>query len=104
MQPGFLYDLTDADAGEGEFRYLTQGALAVGDLVLAFTLLTSDRPSTDRVDCLKLLRTARQVGVFNSVGAPRSHAAIGSDYSMAREPPGRALPSQRRGPPKGEDR
>lgn len=82
IQPGFVYDLTDADAGEGEFRYLTQGALAVGELVLVFTLVTNDRPSTDRDGCLELLRTARQVGAFNSVGAPREDIAVRSEFSF----------------------
>ena len=59
--PGFLYDLEDAKAADGEYRFLTQGALVVGDLVMAFTILTRDRPSAERDDCLQFLRAMRQI-------------------------------------------
>ncbi|MGQ0658268.1 MAG: hypothetical protein ACT4NU_09265 [Chromatiales bacterium] len=71
MRPGFLYDLSDANAADGEFRYLTQGALAVGQLVLVFTVVTNERPSEHREACLRFLTTARQVGAFNPVAVLR---------------------------------
>jgi hypothetical protein len=64
---GFLYDLHDANALDEEYHYLTQGALVVGQLVLAFTIVTDERPSSHREDCLQLLRTARQEGAHQSI-------------------------------------
>lgn len=74
-QPGFLYDLEDANAADGEYRYLTQGAVAAGQLVLAFTILTHERPSEYREACLRFLRTARQVGAFQGISASGAWAA-----------------------------
>lgn len=68
-QPGYMYELDDSSAGEGEYSHVAQGALAVGDLVVTFTLLTNDPASPDEQTVLEMLRTARQVGGARGMGA-----------------------------------
>lgn len=58
-QGGYLFSLVDAAAPADEYPYLTQGALALGKVVLAFTLLTRDSPSSAGEAALAMLRTAR---------------------------------------------
>jgi len=70
-----MYDLDDSAAGEGQFAHVAQGAPAVGDLVVTFTLLTHQPGSADERDVLAMLRTARQLGGASGVG---SHARLGS--------------------------
>ncbi|MCG3202741.1 MAG: hypothetical protein NFCOHLIN_02626 [Gammaproteobacteria bacterium] len=77
--PGFLYDLQDAAAAAGDYHYLTQGALAVGRLVLVFTILTDARPSPHREACLEFLRAIRHIHTPHGVGArgrPARHIAL----------------------------
>ena len=66
-QPGFLFNLSDSETREDEFHFVTQGAMAVGDLVLAFTLLTERRPSAEWTACLEMLKSARHVPAQQSV-------------------------------------
>jgi len=66
-QPGFLFNLSDSQAREGEYHFVTQGAMAVGNLVLAFTLLTEQRPSAEWSACLEMLKSARQIPARESV-------------------------------------
>lgn len=68
--PGFLYDLEDATAAAEDYRYLTQGALAVGQLVVVFTILTDERPSPHRDACLEFLRSLRHIHAPHGVAAP----------------------------------
>lgn len=68
--PGFLYDLQDATAAAEDYQYLTQGALAVGQLVVVFTLLTDERPSPHRDACLEFLRAIRHIHAPYGVAAP----------------------------------
>jgi hypothetical protein len=76
-RPGFLYDLHDQSAGDGEFENLTQGAFVSGRLVLAFTLLTQTRSSPERERCLDFLRTIRHDYAFQGVALPRPVPALG---------------------------
>jgi len=39
---GYFFRLTDSAARPGEYRYLTQGALGVGELLLVFSLFTNE--------------------------------------------------------------
>lgn len=58
---GYLFDLTDMDAGEDEYQYLTQGALGVGNIVVVFSLFTrEDQQQKIRQKTLKMLKNAKQ--------------------------------------------
>lgn len=58
---GYLFDLTDMDAGEDEYQYLTQGALAVGNIVVVFSLFTrEDQQQEIRQETLEMLKNAKQ--------------------------------------------
>ena len=39
---GFYFSATDRAPGPGEYKYLTQGIVPVGEIALAFTVLTND--------------------------------------------------------------
>ena len=39
---GYYFQLTDSSADEDEYRYLTQGALGVGQVLLVFSLFSND--------------------------------------------------------------
>lgn len=58
--PGYLFQLSDEGAGPGEYPYVTQGAVAAGDLLLAFTLLHRERPAAEVESALAMLADARQ--------------------------------------------
>lgn len=77
--PGFLYDLQDTAAATEDYHYLTQGALAVGQLVVVFTILTDERPSPHREACLEFLRAIRHIHAPHGVadrGRPAPHVAL----------------------------
>lgn len=62
---GYWFEATDRalagkEPGEGEWRHLLQGAAAVGDMILAFTLLDNG-PGPQREAVLQLVRSARQL-------------------------------------------
>lgn len=56
---GYLFDLSDKDAGAGEYRYLTQGALGVGEVLVVFSLFTMELDPELRDTVLTMLRGAR---------------------------------------------
>lgn len=58
---GYFFSLTDGQAKPGEYVYLTQGAVGVGDLLLLFTILTQTRDSEALQDGLTMLRQARHL-------------------------------------------
>ena len=58
--PGYLFDLSDESAPEGDYKYLTQGAIGVDDLVLTCTLLAHERDSREREAAPEMLKSARQ--------------------------------------------
>lgn len=58
---GYLYDLSDSRAKEGEYHYLTQGALAVGDILLVFSLFSNDEKAILREAMLNSLKSARHL-------------------------------------------
>lgn len=66
---GYLFNLTDSDAGAGEYTHLTQGALAVGDVVVVFALLTRANHDALRAITLAMLKTAQQDANRRSVSA-----------------------------------
>jgi hypothetical protein len=64
---GSYYTLTDKSLvgvetlPEGEYRTMTQGALAIGDLALVFTILTNDKSAPVRMEALRMLSGAMQL-------------------------------------------
>jgi hypothetical protein len=57
---GYYFVLTDKAPKAGEFKYMAQGALGVGDLRLMFTILTNEKDSQVLFDALEMLRGATQ--------------------------------------------
>lgn len=57
---GYMFSLSDQDAPEGEYPYLTQGALGVGNVVVVFTLLMQENNTELRKKTLEMLEGARQ--------------------------------------------
>lgn len=60
---GYMYLATDKSlvgrtVPPGQYLYMRQGALMVGKLLCAFTILTNETPSPDSEKALKLLRNA----------------------------------------------
>lgn len=56
---GFLYNLTDSSASKGEYKYLTQGALSVGEVLLVFSLFSNDAESLLREATIKIVKSAK---------------------------------------------
>ena len=56
---GYLYDLSDNSAKKGEYHYLTQGALAVGEVLVVFSLFSNDEKAILREAMLRSLKSAR---------------------------------------------
>ncbi len=58
---GYLFDMTDKQAGDGEYTHLTQGAISVGNIIVAFSLFTRDEQrEVLRERVLTMLKNARQ--------------------------------------------
>jgi hypothetical protein len=55
---GFYFAATDRAPKPGEYKYLTQGMIRVGEIALAFTILTNDGEESVVQAALKILRTA----------------------------------------------
>ena len=58
---GFFFDLSDSDAAEEEFKYLTQGALSVGKVLLVFSLFSNDEQGILREALLTSIKSAVHV-------------------------------------------
>ena len=56
--PGYYFSATDPAPKPGEFKYLTQGMLLVGDVVVAFSILTNDAQERVREQALAMLKSA----------------------------------------------
>jgi hypothetical protein len=57
---GYYFSVTDKAPNPGEYRYMTRGAIGVGDLLLTVTILHRVRDSQSAKDALSMLREARQ--------------------------------------------
>jgi len=57
---GYLFFLTDKAPNPGEFRYITRGGIAVGNLLLNVTILYRVKDSQSVKEALSMLRKARQ--------------------------------------------
>jgi hypothetical protein len=55
---GFYFAATDRAPKPGEYKHLTQGIIRVGEVALAFTILTNDGQESVVQAALKVLRTA----------------------------------------------
>jgi hypothetical protein len=58
---GYYFAATDTAPKPGEFKYLTQGIIHVGDINMAFTVLTNDGQDAVVKTALDMLRRASQV-------------------------------------------
>ena len=56
--PGYYFDATDRAPKPGEFKYMTQGAVAVGEVVCTFTILTNDKKSAVKNKALTMVSRA----------------------------------------------
>lgn len=56
---GFLFDLSDSDAEQGEYKFLTQGGLAVDKLLLLFSLFSNDEQLILRELMLKTIKSVK---------------------------------------------
>jgi hypothetical protein len=57
---GYIFSLTDKTPKPGEFRYMTRGGIAVGNLLLNVTILYRVKDSQSVKWALSMLREARQ--------------------------------------------
>jgi len=57
---GYYFSITDKAPNPGEYRYMTRGAIGVGNLFLNFTILHRVRDSQSVRDALSILREAKQ--------------------------------------------
>jgi hypothetical protein len=55
---GFYFSATDRAPAPGEYKYLTQGIVRVGEIALAFTVLTNDGEEAVVKTTLEILKTA----------------------------------------------
>ncbi len=56
---GYLFNLSDSGANTGEYQFLTQGALAVGKLLLIFSLFSNEDESILQQALLKIIMSAQ---------------------------------------------
>jgi hypothetical protein len=56
--PGYYFSATDREPKPGEFKYLTEGMLLVGDVVVSFSVLTNDGQEKVRDEALAMLKSA----------------------------------------------
>ena len=56
--PGYYFSATDREPKPGEFKYLTQGMLLAGDVVLSFGILTNDAQEKVRDEALAMVKSA----------------------------------------------
>ena len=56
---GYLFNLSDSGANTNEYQFLTQGALAVGKLLLIFSLFSNDNESILQEALLKIIMSAQ---------------------------------------------
>ena len=58
---GYYFFTTDKAPKPEEYKYMTQGALVVGDLIVSFTILTNGNHEEIAKEALALLREARHL-------------------------------------------
>jgi hypothetical protein len=55
---GYYYSLTDRAPGPGEYKYVTQGTLLTGELMVVFTFLHRDLAMPEKSMVLAMLANA----------------------------------------------
>jgi hypothetical protein len=58
---GYYFSATDANPPKGEYKFLTQGAARLGDLQIAFTILSNDETGTIAGKALEMLKSMRRL-------------------------------------------
>ena len=56
--PGYYFDATDRAPKPGDFKYMTQGAVSLGQLACTFTILSNDAKSVVKNMTLTMLSEA----------------------------------------------
>jgi len=59
--PGFRFFATDSAPAPGEYKFMTRGVLAVGELTVMFTILTNEGQDSVIRDGLAMLQSAAHV-------------------------------------------
>jgi hypothetical protein len=59
--PGYYFAATDKAPKPGEYKYLTQGMVKLGDLTVTFTILTNDGQRQVVKDALEMVKSAAQL-------------------------------------------
>jgi hypothetical protein len=59
--PGYYFTATDSEPKPDEFKYLTHGMLLVGDVVVAFSILTNDAQEKVREQALAMVKSASHI-------------------------------------------
>ena len=57
---GYFFMATDKTPEPVEYKYMTQGGLGAGDLLLFFTILTNTKDSEVLIEALEMLKNAKQ--------------------------------------------
>jgi hypothetical protein len=58
---GYYFSATDREPKPGEYKYLTQGMLLVGDVVVSFSILTNDAQEKVKDQALAMLKSASHI-------------------------------------------
>ncbi len=56
MGKGFYFSATDKNPGQGEFKYLTQGMINIGQLAITFTILTNENQESIKEMALNVIK------------------------------------------------
>ncbi len=56
MGKGFYFSATDRNPGHGEFKYLTQGIVSIGQLAITFTILTNENQEFTKEMALNVIK------------------------------------------------
>ncbi len=58
---GYYYFATDPSPKPGEYKYMTQGIIRIGELSVPFTILTNDENENIINDALEMLKSAKHL-------------------------------------------
>jgi hypothetical protein len=68
---GTYYALTPRKPAQGEFKYITQGSFRTGELLSAFTILSSNPNSSEVKQLLRMLADSTHVKASGAVTPPK---------------------------------
>lgn len=57
---GYYFSATDRSPAKGEYEYMANGAVPVGNLLVSFTVLTHTAPPQGIADAIAIVKTATQ--------------------------------------------